>query len=116
MSLIISRVTIQSTERKWVLVQVLSHGPSVQCTVEKRLIGSGCIWGGGLAGSRDEAGRCPNIVPHKGTILGVDVGCPIVTNGNFVEYLRKSAFTDRAALWSGEWGQARHWCIRCGSK
>ena len=41
-------------------------------------------------------------------VLGVNLGRTIVTNGDFVAYLRGSARTDRAVVWYGEWDWPRH--------
>ena len=40
------------------------------------------------------------------------MGRPIVTNGDFVASLCESTYSDRAAVWCGEWGGPRHSCIR----
>jgi len=40
--------------------------------------------------------------------FGVNVGRPIVTNGDFVASLCGSACNDRAVVWRGEWDRPRH--------
>jgi len=52
------------------------------------------------------------IVEWEGAVLGVNLGCPIVTNGEFVVSLCESAYSDRAVIWCGEWGGPRHSCVR----
>jgi len=43
------------------------------------------IWDGRLDGSRDAAGKLGlGIGPREGIMSGANVGCPIVTNGEFV--------------------------------
>jgi len=54
------------------------------------------------------------IILWQGEFLGVNVACPIVTNGEFVPYLWESVWTNRAAIWGDKWGQLWHWCIRWG--
>jgi len=49
---------------------------------------------------------------RKGTVLGMNLGHPILTNGAFVASLCGSAYSDRAVVWQGEWGGRRHSCIR----
>jgi len=44
--------------------------------------------------------------------LGVNLWRPIVTNGDFVASLCRSAYSDRAVVWRGEWGGPRHSCVR----
>jgi len=44
--------------------------------------------------------------------LRVNVGRPIVTNGEFVASLCGSAYSNRAVVWRGEWDGPRHSCIR----
>jgi len=44
--------------------------------------------------------------------LGVNLRCPIVTNGDFVVLLCRNAYSDRAVVWRGEWGGPRHSCVR----
>jgi len=39
---------------------------------------------------------------------GVNVRHPIVTSGDFVASLRRSAYSDGAVVWRGEWGGPRH--------
>jgi len=48
--------------------------------------------------------------PCEGAILGVDVRRFIVTKGDFVAY--SCVRSNRAAVWGGEWGGPRHWCLR----
>ena len=45
-------------------------------------------------------------------IFVVNVGRPIVTNGDFVASLCGSALSDRAVVWRGEWGGPRYSCVR----
>ena len=42
------------------------------------------VWGGGSDGSKDEASSGVGDCPTARAIMGVDVGSPIVTNGDFV--------------------------------
>ena len=50
------------------------------------------VWDGRSDGSRDEAGSWIwGSVNGKGVILGVNLGCTIVINGDFVAYLCESA-------------------------
>jgi len=42
------------------------------------------VWGGGLTGSKDDAGRWGGDCPSEGKIFRGNVGQPIVTNRNFV--------------------------------
>jgi len=44
--------------------------------------------------------------------LGVNLRRPIVTNGDFVASLCRSAYSDRTVVWRGEWGGPRHSCVR----
>jgi len=44
--------------------------------------------------------------------LGVNLCRPIVTNGDFVASLCRSAYSDRAVVWHGEWNGPRHSCVR----
>ena len=44
--------------------------------------------------------------------LGVNLRRPIITSGDFVASLCGSAYSDRAVVWRGEWGEPRHSCIR----
>jgi len=92
---IISRVALQSTERKRVLVQTcrqshLSVGRSVcrpvslGCTVEKRLIGSECRLGWSKVGRWMGVLDGVEIVKGNGAVLGVNMEHPILTNGGFV--------------------------------
>ena len=48
----------------------------------------------------------------EGAVWGVNLRCPIVTNGDFVASLCGSAYSDRAVVWRGEWGGPRHSCVR----
>jgi len=57
---------------------------SGKCTVAKRLIGSDAVWGGEWGRSRDGCLRCGDDRQREGAVLGVNFGCPIVTNGYFV--------------------------------
>jgi len=41
---------------------------------------------------------------REGAVLGVNLRRPIVTNGDFVALLCRSASSDRVVVWSGEWG------------
>jgi len=52
---------------------------------------------------------------RKGEVLWVNLGHPIVANGDCVAQLRRSLWTDWAVIWRGEWGGPRHWCVRWGS-
>jgi len=82
----------------------------------KQLIGSRCRLGrwvdsigmgvldGGWGGDRR----------RERALFGVNVGHPIVTNGDFVVYLCKTAWTDRAVVWGGEWRRPMDECIRWG--
>jgi len=42
------------------------------------------------------------IAEVEGVVLGVNLGCPTVTNGDYVVYLCKSVQTDQAVIWGGE--------------
>jgi len=44
--------------------------------------------------------------------LGVNVWRSIVTNGKFVASLCRSAQSNRAVIWRGEWGGPRHSYVR----
>jgi len=45
-------------------------------------------------------------------VLGVNLGRPIVTNGEFVASLCRSAYSDGAVVWRGEWGWPKNSCVR----
>ena len=47
-----------------------------------------------------------------GEVWGVNLRRPIITNGDFVASLCGSAYSDRAVVWRGEWGEHRHSCVR----
>ena len=53
--------------------------------MEKWLIGSGCHLGGEWGQSRDGVLDGVKIIEGEGAVLEVNVGYPIVTNGDFVE-------------------------------
>jgi len=55
-----------------------------KCSVAKRLIGSGCHLGWWVGRSRDGRIRWVVICQRQVDILGVNLGRPIVTNGDFV--------------------------------
>ena len=90
---------------------------TVQCTVEKRQIGSGCRlapyvrpvqgsgrwWGLGIG-------------QREGVYLGANLGRAIVSNGDFTAYVCDSASTVGAAVWRGACGGPRHCCIRWGTR
>jgi len=52
------------------------------------------------------------IVEGEGSVWGVNLRRPIVTNGDFVASLCESAYSDRTVVWRGEWGGPRHSCVR----
>jgi len=52
------------------------------------------------------------IVEGEGTVLGVNLWHPILTNGDFGASLCGSAYSDLAVVWRGEWGGPRHSCVR----
>jgi len=52
------------------------------------------------------------IVDGEGTVWGVNLCRPIVTNEDFVASLCESAYNNRAVVWRGEWGGPRHSCVR----
>ena len=73
------------------------------------------IWHHRSDGSRDEAGsRVLGSIHGKGVLLGVILGCAIVTSGDFMVSVCDSALTIRAAVWGGTCGGPRHCCIRWG--
>ena len=51
------------------------------------------------------------IGPREGVLLGANLGCAIVTNGDFTAYVCDSASTVGAAVWGGASGGPRHCCI-----
>ena len=48
------------------------------------------------------------IVEGEGAVWGVNLQHPIITNGDFVASLCGSAYSDRAVVWHGEWGEPKH--------
>jgi len=52
----------------------------------------------------------------EGAVFWVNVGHPIVTNGDFVTLLCESAWTDQAVVCGAgvKWSQPRDGCIRWG--
>jgi len=54
------------------------------------------------------------IVKVEGAVLGVNLGHPIETSGDFVAQLCGSVCSDRTVVWGGEWRWPRHSCIRWG--
>jgi len=48
----------------------------------------------------------------RGSLGGLNMRRPIITNGKFVASLCGSAYSDRAVVWHGEWGGPRHSCVR----
>ena len=52
------------------------------------------------------------IIEGEGAVFRVNVGRPIVTNGDFVASLCGSAYSNKAVIWHGEWGEPRHSRIR----
>ena len=55
------------------------------------------------------------IGPRERVLLGANLGCAIVFNGDFTAYVYDIASTVRAAVWVGACGGPRHCCIKWGS-
>ena len=112
----------QYIDHNWVLVQTcrLAHLLTVSQSVILSVCPEGVLWQNGsmpfgvVSGVSWGMGILDGVMIVKGAVLGVNVGNPIVTSGDFVVYLCRSVWTKRALVGGGEWSQSRDGCIDGG--